>query len=143
MDLQFEQLTTFLSKFGDAEFNNPSGIYAVMFDLGLPLAAVYFCMVGFVGGMIYQSYRREYLTGVLFYPLFFIAFLEVFRFPYLGTSRAFTWLLGIVLVLLLRKASSRGALPDHLVGGRTQVDRPPVQIQKHRFAGDLSVDPFE
>jgi hypothetical protein len=104
VDLQYEQLSTFLTKFGDVEFNNPSGIYAVVYDIGLPLGTVYFCVVGFVGGMIYRSYRRGAFSGVLLYPLFFIAFLEVFRFPYLGTSRAFTWLLGIVLTLLVKRS---------------------------------------
>ena len=101
VDLQSLQLDDFLAKFGDPEFNNPSGIYGVIFDLGLPGGAVYFCVIGFIGGVTYGAYRSGALAGVLFYPLFFITFLEVFRMPYLGMSRAFTWALGIGLALLV------------------------------------------
>jgi hypothetical protein len=107
VDLQYIQLEEFLTKFGDAEFNNPSGIYGVFVDLGLPLGTVYFCLVGFSGGLIYRAYRSGSLAGVLFYPLFFIAFLEVFRMAYLGMSRAFIWTLGIALALLLNRRKSR------------------------------------
>jgi hypothetical protein len=103
VDLQSLRLDEFLWRFGDPEFNNPSGIYAALYDLGFPLGTLYFCVVGFIGGVIYRAYRVESFAGVLLYPLFFIAFLEVFRFPYLGTSRAFTWTLGIALALMLNQ----------------------------------------
>ena len=101
VDLQYLQLDQFLAKFGDPEFNNPSGIYGVIYDLGLPCGALYFCAVGLIGGVMYRAYRAGSLAGVLFYPLFFITFLEVFRMAYLGMSRAFTWALGIGLALLV------------------------------------------
>jgi len=38
---------------------------------------------------------------VAIYPIFFITFMEMYRYPYLGTARSFTWSCGIVLTLLL------------------------------------------
>jgi len=99
VDLQYLQLDVFLSKYGDPEFNNPSGIYGVIYDLGLSGGVLYFSLIGFIGGFAYRAYRFGSFSGVLLYPLFFITFLEVFRMPYLGMSRAFTWVLGIVLAL--------------------------------------------
>jgi hypothetical protein len=91
----------FLNTFGDPEFNNPSGIFSVLYDLGLPLGCAYFALVGFLGGVAYRAYAAERPAGILIYPMFFLTFLEVFRYPYLGTSRAFTWFLGILIALVI------------------------------------------
>jgi len=93
------QYGIFLATYEDSEFTNPSGIFSVIFDLGLPLGVAYFALVGIAGGMFFRAYRSGSLVGVLFYPLLFLTFLEVFRYPYLGGQRAFTWVLGIVIAL--------------------------------------------
>jgi hypothetical protein len=101
MDLRAKGTGQFLSKFGDPEFNNPSGIYAVIFDLGLPLGFVYFAMLGIAAGIAYRAFRAGSFGGVLCYPLLFLTFLEVFRYPYLGASRGFAWALGIAVAYLV------------------------------------------
>jgi hypothetical protein len=88
----------FLAKYADVEFNNPSGLYAVICDLGLPGGFAYFIVLALCAGFACQAYRRGSLLGVLLYPMFFLSFLEVFRYPYFGTPRAFTWVLGIVML---------------------------------------------
>jgi hypothetical protein len=90
-----------LAKFADPEFNNPSGLYAVVCDLGLPLGIAYLVLVAALGGVLFRAYGEGRLIGAVVYPMLFLSFLEVFRYPYLGQPRAFTWALGIVLVLLL------------------------------------------
>ena len=60
----------------------------------------YMLLVGLVSGMIFRMYRQGRLAGVLVFPLFFISFLELFRYPYLGQPRAFTWVLGMIVVAL-------------------------------------------
>jgi len=101
----------FLQRFGDPEFNNPSGLYAVIADFGLPLGLVYFFLIAVAGGLCFRAYREGRFFGVLFWPVFFISFLEVFRYPYLGTPRAFTWcagaLLASLLIALMRSAPMR------------------------------------
>lgn len=94
-------LHVFLNSFGDPEFNNPSGLYSVISDLGLPGGMLYFLIVALAGGFFFGAYRQGKPSGVLLYPMFFITFLEVFRYPYMGAPRTFTWTLGILLALLL------------------------------------------
>jgi hypothetical protein len=96
-----ESLDFYLLKFGDPEFNNPSGNFTVICDLGLPLGITYFALIGIAGGMLYRSYRSGTLAGALLYPMFFLTFLEVFRYPYLGTQRAFTYALGIGIAWMI------------------------------------------
>ena len=42
--------------------------------------------------------------------MFFLSFLVVFRYPYLGQPRAFTWLLGILAAWLIVHFRTRLAL---------------------------------
>ena len=92
-------LDTFLERYGDIEFNNPSGLYSVVYDLGVPGGIAYFAATGVAAGMLFRRYAAGALTGALFYPLFFISYLEVFRYPYLGTGRFFASALSALLVL--------------------------------------------
>jgi hypothetical protein len=41
--------------------------------------------------------------------MFFLFYLEIFRYPYFGATRAFTWMLGIVLATLLSRTQKRVA----------------------------------
>lgn len=93
------RFTWFLSVYQDEEFNSPSGLYGVIADLGLVGGTLYMLAVGLCSGLAFRAWREARLAGVLLYPLFFISFLELYRYPYLGTSRAFTWTLGIGLAL--------------------------------------------
>jgi hypothetical protein len=97
----------FLVRYADPEFNSPSGLFGVVFDLGIPMGIVYFFVVATAGGYFFRAFRESRLVGVLLYPMFFMSFLEVFRYPYLGTPRAFTWLLGIVVTLAWVNIRSR------------------------------------
>jgi hypothetical protein len=97
----FNHFDQFLSKYVDLEFNNPSGIFSVVYDLGLPLGIVYFCLIAVVAGYALNLYRQRHPAGALIYPILYLSFLEIYRYPYLGASRAFTWLVGIGLVFVL------------------------------------------
>jgi hypothetical protein len=104
--LQPEQ---FLTQFLDIEFNNPSGLYAIVCDLGLPLGVLYLGVLAAAGGMLFRAYGAGRLGGALAYPMFFLSFLEIFRYPYLGQPRAFTWGLGILLALAVAQWRARVA----------------------------------
>ena len=95
------QFDWYLSVYQDEEFNSPSGIYGPLSDLGLYGGLGYMLAIGLVSGLCFRAYRDGRLLGVLFYPIFFITFMEIYRYPYLGVPRAFTWTLGIGLALLL------------------------------------------
>ncbi|MCW5632890.1 MAG: hypothetical protein KIT17_06080 [Rubrivivax sp.] len=102
-------LPEFFARFADPEFNSPSGLFGAVVDVGLVGALAYFALLGFVGGVLHRAYAEGRLAGVLGYPLLFIAALEVFRYPYLGEPRAFTWFVGIGLALFVARTSARPA----------------------------------
>lgn len=97
----FNQFSQFLARYVDQEFNNPSGVFSVVYDLGLPIGIVYFCAIALVAGYAMTLYRQAHPAGALIYPLLYLSFLEIFRYPYLGASRAFTWQIGIGLVFVM------------------------------------------
>jgi hypothetical protein len=98
--LQVEETGLFLQKYGDLEFNNPSGIYSVIFDIGLPLGIAYFGLQGAVGGLLFRAFRAGSYIGALGYPLLYLSMLEIFRYPYLGAPRGFTWAVGIAVAIV-------------------------------------------
>lgn len=95
------KLDYYLATYQDEEFNSPSGIYSPLSDMGLYGGLGYMLAIGLVSGLCFRAYREARLVGVLFYPIFFITFMEIYRYPYLGVPRAFTWTLGIGVALLL------------------------------------------
>ncbi|HMX11532.1 MAG TPA: O-antigen polymerase [Burkholderiaceae bacterium] len=114
----------FLRTYEDVEFNSNSGLFTPIADLGVPGALVYMLLLGLVSGLAFRAYRAGRLGGVLLFPLFFISFFEIFRYPFLGQPRAFTWTLGIVLAVALvmvqrlRAQAAAAARPRGRPGGR-------------------------
>jgi hypothetical protein len=105
------RLDYYLAAYQDEEFNSPSGIYGPLSDMGIYGGLGYMLAIGLVSGLCFRAYREARLVGVLFYPIFFITFMEIYRYPYLGVPRAFTWTLGIGVALLL--ASTVKPIPAH------------------------------
>jgi hypothetical protein len=101
IDLDHNSLALFLSKYADPEFNNPSGVYSVVFDIGIGGSVAYFSCLGFFVGLLYRSIMTGQARGVLLYPMCFVMLLELYRYPYFGSSRAFTAVLGVLLTLYL------------------------------------------
>lgn len=105
-------LTEFFARFGDPEFNNPSGLFAVVVDLGLVFGLLYMAVFGLAAGLMHRAYRDGQLVGVLLYPPLFIAALEIFRYPYFGESRAVTWVVGALLALLVARLHAAVTDPE-------------------------------
>ncbi len=108
-ETRFSRNFEYLQNFGDPEFNNPSGLFVVVVDMGIPLAIMYFFFFGILCSRLYQGYSKGNINSILFYPLLFIATLEVLRIPYLGESRAFTACIGGLLakILIYREISAK------------------------------------
>jgi oligosaccharide repeat unit polymerase len=102
-----------LSANGNPELNNPSGIFVVFIDLGIPGALLYFAFYGCIAGLFYASYRRGSMAGLLLYAFLFTALTEQCRTIYVSTGRSFpTWVLLFLGVLVSRPSRRRGiALP--------------------------------
>lgn len=91
----------FLTANGDPEFNNPSGVFSVVFDMGIGLGALYFVAVGIICGVLYKSFLSGKVGGVLVYPLTLLLMVEIYRYPYFGSTRCFTALLGAAIAVAI------------------------------------------
>jgi hypothetical protein len=88
----------YLFEFGNAEFNNLSGLFAPLIDFGLVLGLLVMGVIGIVVGLLYRGYARGRIAGLLLYPTCYIGTLEIIRLFYFGESRVVPVLLvaGIV-----------------------------------------------
>jgi oligosaccharide repeat unit polymerase len=102
----------FLERFGDPEFNNPSGIFSVLYDVGLGPAIAIFALTGLLAQSAYRAFQDRDNIFSLFYPVFFMALVEMFRYWYLGNSRTFLFVialgLGVMLAQPIRKPQASG-----------------------------------
>lgn len=89
----------FLQRYGDPEFNTGSSFGCVTLDLGVAGAILYFLFSMFCAGILYSRYLKSDLLSLMLYPSVLLALFESFRYPYWGTSRAFVWVLGTLVVL--------------------------------------------
>jgi hypothetical protein len=96
----------YLLLYGDVEFNSPTAIFAAVHELGLAGAVLYLFVVGVASGLCFRAYERRMALGVLMYPMFLLNILEILRYPYVGQGRAFTWFVGVVLLIAFAKWAS-------------------------------------
>jgi hypothetical protein len=93
----------YLERFGDPEFNNPSGLFTVLLDVGLAPAIAIFALTGLLAQSAYRAFQDRANIMGLFFPVFFLALIELFRYWYLGNSRSFLVVLALVLAALLAR----------------------------------------
>jgi hypothetical protein len=103
-----KQYFYFLSRFARPEFNNASGLFTIVFDIGYAGSMLYFLAEGAVVGWLWDAWRRQSRIGVLFFPLAMLFLLELLRFNYFATSRFFATAVPLVLIW----AVSRPAIPS-------------------------------
>lgn len=94
---QTQRLAAFLSLYGDAQFNNVSGVVTWVIDFGWIGATLVAVANGTLIGMAWRGYvRGEGLLRYL-YPVLAVGMFDMIREPYLGQGRSF---LPIVLMLV-------------------------------------------
>jgi hypothetical protein len=106
-DLQ-KQYFYFLSRFARPEFNNPSGLFPIVFDIGYAGSMLYFLAIGALVGAMWDAWRRQSRGGVLFFPMAMMFLLELLRFNFFASSRFFA----VAVPLVLIWAVSRPAIPS-------------------------------
>jgi hypothetical protein len=106
---------SFLNSYATPEFNNMSGIFTIIYDVGVVGGLLYFLGMGIAAGMLYRSMIRGGSRGGMIYPIVVVAILEVMRVPYLNCTRVVTLFVGTFLLLaqmrprrVLRIASVEG-----------------------------------
>ncbi len=102
----------FLSRFGDIEFNNMSGLFTIIYDLGIVGGAFYFAALGLAAGMLYRSMVRGGRVGALLYPPIFVGLLEVLRIAYVNSSRCILIFGGAYLILSQMRSSEEASSVD-------------------------------
>lgn len=95
--------TTFLERFARPEFNSPTGLFQVVFDLGYAGSMLYFLTVGALIGRLWDGWRRQSTPGVLLYPVAVMFLVELLRFNYFAATRFFP----LALALLFLWAAAR------------------------------------
>lgn len=110
----------FLLAYGQVEFNNPSGIFPIVYDVGYFGSALYFFVAGLLIGIARLSYARKQPFGLMFYPFCLLFILELLRFNYLAASR-FVPIAGSLLVALYLL---------HLLPGRRRMRPMPHALRR-------------
>jgi hypothetical protein len=101
----------FLRRFGDEEFNNMSGIFPVLHDVGVIYGLIYFGVMGLVFGLLYRASTRGEIVGVMLFPPAFLACLEILRISYLNQPRSFLVVVGALVLLTQFRARSSSRAP--------------------------------
>jgi len=101
------QYSYFLSRFARPEFNNPSGLFPIVFDIGYAGSMLYFAAAGALVGALWDGWRRQARGGVLFFPMAMMFLVELLRFDYFASSRFFP----VAVALALIWATSRPVPP--------------------------------
>jgi hypothetical protein len=90
---------TFLSQFGDPEFTNMSGIFPIIYDVGVWGGLTYFGLFGLFAGFTFRSMQKGRPLGVLLFPSIFVGCLEILRIAYLSESRCFLIVVGALAAM--------------------------------------------
>jgi oligosaccharide repeat unit polymerase len=110
-----QDFDAFLLDYGDVEYNNPSGLFPIVYDVGYFGSALYFFIVGLFVGAARSSYVRRMPFGLMFYPFCVLFILELLRFNYLAASRFVPIAGSLALALFLaHELRQRRHHPHHL-----------------------------
>lgn len=96
----------FLRAHARPEFNNPSGLFVIVHDVGLFGSALYFLAAGIVVGLAYRAWAGGALGGWLAFPSCYLFVAELLRFNYFSASRFVPVAASLLLVWLVTRRAS-------------------------------------
>lgn len=102
----------YLNRYGNPEFNNPSGYLAGLIDYGPVFVHFYYLLVGVIGGVLYGLFRRGSIFGILYYPGWYVGYLLLTQAIYWGDPRFFTVTILAPLVAFFLVGGSRGPVRE-------------------------------
>lgn len=123
----------FLQKYADPEFNNPGGMFVLLIDYGVGMGLVAMFVYGIVAGILYRSFAKGSLTGLILYPSWLAGISDLLRILYWAETRMFSVVLtAAILVIWLRGSRSwrpssegRALMRPPAAVGRTDHGLPP------------------
>ncbi|NGZ88032.1 hypothetical protein [Duganella aceris] len=116
--------SSYMQLYGDAEFNNPSGVFPIFADLGIAGTLTLMLLLGALAKYVYSTWRDSATIGGTMYFLFLMTFMELFRYFYLGSPRCFMVVLGFTLAILNSvKVNYEHSNPAQISGGLGSGDR--------------------
>lgn len=88
----------FLEAYADPEMNNPSGLFSPINDFGVFFGIVLWSAFGWIAGRLYHSFQCNSIYGLLFYPVWIVAIIEIPRLFYCGLPKTFVLLTTTAMV---------------------------------------------
>ncbi len=88
-----------LLRYGTPELNNEGGLFQPILDFGVAGYVVFWFGCGFVASRLYRGFLVGTLSGLVLYPLVFLAILETPRLLYLCYTRSFPALATLLAVV--------------------------------------------
>lgn len=79
----------YLSRYGNLEFNNISGIYIIVIELGIPLGIIFTMLFGIFIGRMFNQFKNCNGIGLFMYPLLYVGIVEILRIFYFTETRTF------------------------------------------------------
>lgn len=101
----------FLERFARPEFNNATGLFPAVFDLGYLGSALYFLACGALVGVLWNGWRRRQPAGVLFHPMAMLFLVELLRFNYFAATRFFPIALALGALWLVARPAGAALQP--------------------------------
>ncbi|NMO97556.1 oligosaccharide repeat unit polymerase [Paenibacillus lemnae] len=91
-----------LESMGNPEFNNPSGLLLPYQDYSLIEALMFWILLGYASGLLYDGFKKGRTLGLIMYPIWMVGILEIPRYLYFSSGRFFPcWIMLITFTLML------------------------------------------
>jgi hypothetical protein len=104
LSVEFPAATSFLLRFANPEFSNPSGIFSPVNDFGILMGCAVWMTLGLFSGYLYFLFRNRLPMGVILYPSWVFGFFDIIRIFYWGDPRFLPALLFAIPVYLFVRA---------------------------------------
>jgi hypothetical protein len=96
----------FLERFARPEFNNPTGLFPIVYDVGAFGSALYFLAAGVLVGRLWLGWRARQPAGLLFYPVAMLFLVELLRFNYFAASRFIPVAMALAVLWIVARSSA-------------------------------------
>jgi hypothetical protein len=117
-----------LDLYADPEFNNTSGLFPVIQDVGLVGAVIFYFIIGAWLSYCYRCYVIGAGWGSFYYPLIYLTTVDVLRIVYLGSSKIIiqvflVWIIALIVRRIALRPKTRRGLG---LRGRRRAGSQPV-----------------